>query len=174
MRNFENKFIVAVFAANLIAVVVFGGRYYLTGNIETPHKEQKQLVEVEIEDSNQTIAIAAPVEEDLSDYVADPEKGRKISGKCKACHDFSQGGKHKTGPSLWGVYGQKIAHHTDYSYSSAFEAEKEKGEIFWDDTHLNEYLLKPKKYIKGTKMAFPGIRDAKDRLDLIAWMKEQK
>jgi cytochrome c len=172
MRNFENKFIVAVFAANLIAVVIFGGRYILTRNIETPYHENQLLVEVEMADQVKTAQITKAPAEDLSDFIADPNKGKKISGKCKACHGFDQGGKHKTGPNLWGLYGTGIASMEGYSYSAAFEAKK--GNIVWDTASLDAFLLKPKKYIKGTKMAYPGIRKTKDRLNLIAWMKEQK
>lgn len=172
MRNFENKFIVVVFAANLIAIVVFGGRYYLTGNIETPLSEEPVLVAGADKPKDTTVKVVKKPVEDLSNFVADANKGKKIAGKCKACHGFKQDSKHKTGPSLWGVYGSSIAHHADYSYSSAFEAEK--GNIVWNTETLDKFLLKPKKYIKGTKMAYPGIRDTKDRLNLIAWMKEQK
>lgn len=172
MKNFEHMFIVVVFAANLVAIVIFGGRYALTGSIETPYQENPLLVEVEIEGAPKAVKVAMAPVEDLSDFVPDPNKGRKISGKCKACHGFDKGGRHKTGPNLWGIYGLGIASMEGYSYSKAFNDKK--GGIVWDTASLDAFFLKPKSYIKGTKMAYPGIRKTKDRLNLIAWMKEQK
>ncbi|MFT7144991.1 MAG: cytochrome c, partial [bacterium] len=99
-------------------------------------------------------------------------KVKKFSVKCNACHSFKNDGKHRTGPNLWDIVNKPISAQDGYSYSSAFN--EKKGQMVWDEATLDAFLIKPKKLIKGTKMAFPGIRKEQDRADLIAWLKEQK
>lgn len=81
---------------------------------------------------------------------------------------WKQGGAHKQGPNLNGIFGRQSGQAENYSYSTA---NKNSG-IMWGEDTLFEYLLAPKNYIKGTKMVFAGIKSAKDRKDLIAYLKE--
>jgi cytochrome c len=80
-----------------------------------------------------------------------------------------QGGADKQGPNLHGIVGRVAGTKPGYSYS---EANKTSG-ITWTEDHLFEYLLNPKKYVKGTKMVFAGIKDEAERRDLIAFLKTQ-
>jgi cytochrome c len=100
---------------------------------------------------------------------ADIEKGAKISKACAACHSFEKGGPTKQGPNLWGVVGNIKGHVNSFSYSDDLLA---KGGN-WDYDSLNNFLEKPKKYINGTKMNFAGLRKAKDRAAVIAWLRQQ-
>ena len=75
---------------------------------------------------------------------------------------------HKQGPNLMGLYGRQSGQAESYDYT---EANKNSG-IMWNETTLFEYLANPKKYIKGTKMVFAGIKKAGDRKDLVAFLKE--
>lgn len=173
MKKFESNFIVFVLVANLIAVVFYGGRYILTGSIENPKHVEVILVESDEENtanntSTQIVEASAPA----TPIIADASKGKKVSGKCKACHGFKAGGKHKAGPNLFDIFNKPIAAQEGYSYSSAFNAKK--GEVIWDEAALDAFLTKPKKFAKGTKMAFPGIRKEQDRANLIAWLQKQK
>ena len=94
--------------------------------------------------------------------------GAKIFLKCSACHSISKGGANKIGPALWGVIGRKAGAISDYKYSKALVAH---GKI-WSFEEMNGFLIKPKEWIKGTKMAFAGLKNAKDRAAVILYMNE--
>jgi len=98
---------------------------------------------------------------------ADIKAGEKVFKKCKACH-VVDAEKNKTGPHLVNVMGRKAGSLESYSkYSKAMVA----ADVIWDEVTLDAYLEKPKKYIKGTKMAFAGLRKEKDRANVIAYLK---
>ena len=100
--------------------------------------------------------------------LADIDKGAKVFRKCKACHKV-EAGKNGVGPSLHGIVGRDIASVDGYKYSDAL---MEKGGK-WDVEALNAFLLKPKDWAPGTKMAFGGLRKEADRASVIAWLNEQ-
>jgi cytochrome c len=97
----------------------------------------------------------------------DAGKGKKVFNKCKACHTLKPGGKHKVGPNLAGIIGKKAGTADGYKkYSKSMKASG----IVWDEKTLDEFLTKPKKMVKKTKMGFAGLRKAKQRADVIAYM----
>ena len=113
------------------------------------------------------------VTEDKIDIAAlmslgDLATGEKVFKKCAACHSIVKGGKNNIGPALYNVVGRKVGAIDDYKYSKALAGyEKE-----WTFEELNGYLIKPAKWIKGTKMAFAGLRKEKDRASVILYLNE--
>lgn len=102
-----------------------------------------------------------------SALAGDIKAGEKVFKKCKACHVVDKE-KNKTGPHLVNIMGRSAG--SLESYKKYSKAMKESG-IVWDEETLDGYLEKPKKYIKGTKMAFAGLKKEKDRENVIAYLK---
>ena len=103
-----------------------------------------------------------------SAMAGDAALGEKVFKKCKACHVVDKE-KHKTGPHLVNVIGRTAG--TAEGYKKYSKAMKNSG-IVWNDETLNGYLEKPKKYLKGTRMAFAGLKKEKDRANVIAYLKQ--
>lgn len=100
---------------------------------------------------------------------ATPDDGKRLARACVACHTFDKGGANKVGPNLWNVVDAPVLHVADYNYSKAM---KEWGEgKTWTYANLNEYLEAPTKVVKGTKMAFAGIRKEEDRAAVVAYLR---
>ena len=98
---------------------------------------------------------------------ADTTRGTKVFKKCKACHTVEKGGKNKIGPNLWDVVNSDSGKREGFSYSKAMLA---KGET-WTYENLGAFLAKPKAWLPGTKMAFAGLKRAKDRAAVIAYLR---
>tara|TARA_B100000242_G_scaffold288023_1_gene255665 strand:- start:597 stop:980 length:384 start_codon:yes stop_codon:yes gene_type:complete len=116
------------------------------------------------------IAMSAALLVEAPAGAGDVKAGEKVFKKCKACH-YADREKHKTGPHLVNITGRAAGGLEDYKkYSKAMKASG----IVWDDTTLADYLRAPKKYVKGTKMAFAGLKKDADIENVIAYLKAEK
>ncbi len=171
MDSFEiNKIVAAIL---LVALLVIGiskvsNIIFYVDKPETPG----YFVEVEqvSTSSTQTSSITAEEKIDIAALMAmgDIASGEKVFKKCAACHSIVKGGKNNIGPALYNVVGRQVGSISDYKYSKALsEYNKE-----WTIEELNGYLIKPAKWIKGTKMAFAGLRKEKDRASVIKYLNQ--
>jgi len=98
----------------------------------------------------------------------DVKKGSKVFKKCKVCHTVKEGGKKKVGPNLYGLFGRTSGTSEGFKYSDAMK----EAAIVWDEATLDAYLKDPKGYIPKNKMAFKGVKKEKQRVNLLAYLKE--
>ena len=170
MDSFEiNKIVAAVL---MVALLVIGiGK--LSDVIFHVEKPETPGYKVEVEQVSAISSSTTNTAEEKVDIAAlmamgDIASGEKIFKKCAACHSIIKGGKNAIGPALYNVVGRKVGAVEDYKYSKALAAyEKE-----WTFEELNGFLKKPAKYIKGTKMAYAGLRKEADRASVIKYLNE--
>ena len=99
---------------------------------------------------------------------ADADAGQKATEtQCGVCHSLNKGGETIAGPNLYGVVGTKHGHIADFEYSDEFK-KHEQGP--WDFALLDAWLEDPAKTVPGTMMAFPGVKDAQERANIIAYL----
>ncbi|HXW25631.1 MAG TPA: cytochrome c family protein [Xanthobacteraceae bacterium] len=99
----------------------------------------------------------------LPAVAADLEHGRQLYRSCAACHTDQPGA---LGPTLKGVVGRQAGAREDFRYSNAM---KNAGFV-WDEANLRGFLENPQGKVKGNRMPFEGLRDPKDRDDLVAYL----
>lgn len=143
-----------------LAIYVLGALLY-----KGPAQQQGQAYSV----ATETAPAPAEGPSDTTGAV-DLAAGEKAFKPCAACHKIAKGAGNATGPVLWGVFGRPVAAATDFAYSAEMKALS--GQT-WDQATLDQFLAKPKDMVKGTKMAFAGIKDAATRANLIAWLATQ-
>ena len=112
------------------------------------------------------VAELAPIGPKLKDANVDKGKALFVQ-QCFTCHTIDKGGVNKVGPNQWDIVGRKKASHEGFSYSSALQAKG--GEWSYED--INHMIFKPQAFVRGTKMAFAGLRKEEDRADIIAYLR---
>ena len=110
-------------------------------------------------------ALATPSQAD-----GDAGAGEKVFKKCAACHAVGEGAKHKVGPELNDLIGRTAGTAEGYKYSAPMVAAGEGG-LVWDDATLAQYLANPKAMVKGTKMAFAGLKKDDEIANVLAYLK---
>lgn len=98
---------------------------------------------------------------------ADLDNGRRAFARCRSCHTINEGGSNMTGPNLYGVFGRTAGTQPKYNYSAPVKA----AGFVWDAERLDQWLQNPRTFLPGNKMTFPGLPDAADRRDVIAYLK---
>ena len=101
---------------------------------------------------------------------ADVAKGKRVFNKCKACHSLVMN-KHRIGPSLHGLFGRAAGKAPKYRFSRAMKKAGASG-LIWSPETVAKYVTKPRAFIKGTKMAFAGIKKKRDMENLMAFLKQ--
>ena len=170
MDSFEiNKIIAAILLTALI-IIGIGKLTDALFYVEKPKESAYKVDGLEtVENTSDTKKVTLEVKKvNISELLTlgDMAHGQKVFKKCSACHMIASDGKNMIGPNLWEVFGRKAGSVSDYKYSKAMVAYGKE----WTFGEMNSYLIKPQAYIKGTKMAFAGLRKEKDRASVILYM----
>ena len=163
-----NKIIVSI----VLVIILILGINKITDVIYYVEKPEKSAYQVATETTVASTA-SAETSSGTGDIMAvfastSAAEGAKVFKQCLACHSIAEGGKNKIGPALWGVLGRQAGSLPDYKYSKAMAAHGKK----WSFEEMDGFLLKPKNWIKGTKMSYDGLKKEKDRAAVILYMNE--
>jgi cytochrome c len=99
----------------------------------------------------------------------DPVAGQDKFAQCRSCHAVAKGAPNLTGPNLWGVFGQKAGQVEGFTFSDGLK----NASLTMDAPTLDKWIENPRQLVPDTKMTFNGIKDAKDRQDIIAFLATQ-
>ena len=171
MDSFElNKIIAAVLLVALI-IIGIGKLSDVVFYVEKP-KTPGYVVEVEqaVTTSTESKSDISVEKVDIAALMAlgNLTHGEKVFKKCAACHSIVKGGKNNIGPALYNVVNRQVGVVNDYKYSKALSGYEKN----WTFEELNGYLIRPAKWIKGTKMAFAGLKKEKDRASVILYLNQ--
>lgn len=97
---------------------------------------------------------------------ADLENGQTKFALCRSCHTITEGGANMTGPNLHGVFGRTVGTAPKFNYSQPVKT----AGFTWDAAQLDRWLADPRAFLPGNRMTFAGVKDPKDRTDLIAYL----
>ena len=174
MSSFEfNKILAAIILAIIVIVIISKVGDIIVDNNKTDLQETAYKIDIREPDSNiasdsiSTSKNIEPIIELLAS--ASLENGEKIYKKCGSCHNYKKGSKSKIGPNLWDIINRPKANSQGFAYSEALA----KIGGTWTYEELNNFLYKPKEYIKGTKMNFAGLKNTQDRADIILFLRQQ-
>ena len=172
MDSFEINKIVASILLIALLIIGIGKISDLVFHVDKPEIAGYKVEVSENGTSGQLVddKIEQVEEVDISSLLAlgDLTHGEKVFKKCSACHSINKGGENKIGPALYNVLGREVGGVSNYKYSSALV---EYGKS-WTFEEMNGFLKKPATYIKGTKMAFAGLRKEKDRASVIIYLNQ--
>jgi cytochrome c len=160
-----------VFAAILTAGVAFGMSGFIGSLLVRPERLHHSAIQIGTLDQPGEAAPAAPAApEPIGNLLAEAsvERGQQLTQRlCGACHSLNEGGRSGVGPNLYGIIGAKHAHVEGFNYSAVLRAKTEP----WSYEDMNRWLLKPAEYAPGTRMAFAGVANDKQRADIIAYLR---
>jgi len=166
-----NKIIVSI----VFAIILVLGINKITDVIFYVEKPEKSAYQIEsittVASSNttETSSVSSDSENIMALFAStNAAEGAKVFKKCAACHSIVENGANKIGPALWGVLGRAAGSLQDFKYSKAMAAYGKN----WSFDEMNGFLIKPKDWIKGTKMSFAGLKNAKERAAVILYMNE--
>jgi cytochrome c len=168
MNSFEiNKILGAVLGTCLVLLAV----HIASGALFTPPVAAKPGYEIAVKEEQPAKAggeAAAPASQPIENLLASAstEHGAQVAKQCQVCHNLQEGQGPKIGPDLYGVVGRQVASKTNFHYTDAL---KKKGGT-WTFDALNTWLTDPRTDVPGTAMTFAGIKNEKQRADVIAYL----
>ena len=167
-----NKILASIILAILV-VTVIGHLGDILINVKH-HEMEETAYKIDVPESGEAVsgaAIKEEVIEPISLFLANAslEKGEKLFKKCSACHNYEKDSANKVGPNLWNLINRPKANVEGYAYSKALA--EYGGE--WGYEELAEFLYKPKKFVKGTKMNFAGLKKVQDRANIVLFLRKQ-
>ena len=174
MYGFEiNK----ILASIIVALLIFFGINYVGNLIVNVDNKENQVTAYKIDipesdiNTQSVVSGGTVIIEPISALLinASLEKGEKLYKKCGTCHNYKKNSTSKIGPNLWNIINRPKASIDSFAYSKAL---KEIGGE-WSYEELAEFLYKPKKYVKGTKMNFAGLKKVDDRANLVLFLRDQ-
>ena len=167
MDSFEINKIVAAVLMVVLLVIGIGKVSDTIFHVEKP-KTPGYVVDVDQVATASTEKVEEKI--DITAFMAmgDVASGKKVFKKCAACHSINKDGANKIGPALYNVVGRQVGGLSNYKYSKALAEYKKT----WTFDELNGFLIKPAKWIKGTKMAYAGLSSETDRASLIKYLNQ--
>ena len=170
MDSFEiNKIIAAIL---MVALMVIGIGKIADGvfHVEKPEKPgyKVELIDQSTSEKSEITKVVEKIDIAAIMATGDLLSGEKIFKKCAACHSIVKGGGNKIGPALYNVVGRSVGGIADYKYSKTLSTYNKN----WSFEELNGFLTKPAAYLKGTKMAYAGLRKEKDRASIIMYLNQ--
>jgi cytochrome c len=168
MDSFELNKIIAAVLLTVLIIIGIGKFTDVLFHVEKPKESAYKIEGLEVASASIEAETKAVEVVDIMALLAmgDLVHGEKVFKKCTACHQIASDGKNMIGPNLWSVIGRTAGSVNDYKYSKAMIAYGKE----WTFEEMNSYLIKPQAYVKGTKMAFAGLRKEKDRASVILFM----
>ncbi len=167
MDSFEINKIIAAILVTVLLVFGIGKISEIIFHTEKPDV-QGYKVEIKVDTSTEQTKTKNQIDISVLLALGDIDHGKSIFKKCVACHSIAQEGGNKIGPKLYNVVGRTVGSLSDYKYSKALASYGKE----WTFEELNGFLIKPSKWIKGTKMAFAGLKKEKDRASVLLYLNE--
>ncbi len=159
-------------ASILVAGIAFMVSGFIGDILVAPHALKKPAIEIAGAPA-ETASAAQPQTPKAPPIVpllasADVAKGKQlVETDCTICHTFNKGGQPKVGPNLYGIVGDPRAHEKGFDYTEGLQKLGGK----WTYPHLDQWLYDPHTVVPGTRMAFSGIKNTKERADVIAYLR---
>ena len=164
-KNLEfNKIAAAILLTGLVAMM---SGFFADVLYKNDHRHDKRGYKVDVVEVEEAQIKVKKIDIDLLIKEANAQNALKTIKKCAACHSFDKNAPHKIGPNLWNVIGHKVASKSGYQYSAALSSKK----VMWNYSEMYKFLKSPRKYAKGTKMSFAGIKKDTDLANVIEYLR---
>lgn len=113
-----------------------------------------------------------PAQAQMAQALGDAQAGAEVFARdCAACHEITTD-EDRIGPSLSGIFGRAAGARDGFTYSDGLHRRGVDG-LVWTYETLDGYLTNPRMLVSGTNMSYPGLRDADERHDLLAYLRAQ-